>query len=356
MFSFFKKKRVPPPVPTERPLRPSEEQERVTALKEALSLVRVPPGAGPEEVMVALDAFLEGARRKPGASRKQQALTVARWVGTLWGHQVTKARGWEWVHLTDASGSQALAVASPDRAWVARPIRFVQDLLMAGRPGSPRECFQHLRSGTLPRSAPRAYLELLPVPEDSPAITRPRDSAPPSADAAPRSESAVTLSTRKPVGELGAEDFAAFPMWCYALDEEGRPGQDERWVKPLRRRKSIGPDAVDVLVAVELTLADGRTFPGYARVSSDVVSIEPVALFHPEGPLGLPSVCRMPFSPVTEPWAEEARRGEAGLRGALLARLQAREEEVFPLRVRLALPFEGEAAPRGLVVPRLTEI
>lgn len=100
------------------------------------------------------------------------------------------------------------------------------------------------------------------MPEDSPALSRGAAGARPSS--APRPHPEVTLSTRKPVDRLGPEDFAAFPVWRYALDEEGRNGQDETWEKPLRRKSFIPMEDFLLLVAAEILLADGRTFPGYA--------------------------------------------------------------------------------------------
>jgi hypothetical protein len=44
---------------------------------------------------------------------------------------------------------------------------------------------------------------------------------------------AVCLCTRKPVDQLTLGDFAAFPVWEYANDEQGAEGRDETWVRPV---------------------------------------------------------------------------------------------------------------------------
>jgi hypothetical protein len=50
----------------------------------------------------------------------------------------------------------------------------------------------------------------------------------------------ATIATRKPVDELTASDLEAFPVWEFAMDEEGVEEQDETWVKPGQRR-DVGP-------------------------------------------------------------------------------------------------------------------
>ena len=44
-----------------------------------------------------------------------------------------------------------------------------------------------------------------------------------------------TVSTRKPVDGLLPDDLATFPVWEFATDEEGEPGRDETWVRPVRQ-------------------------------------------------------------------------------------------------------------------------
>ena len=44
---------------------------------------------------------------------------------------------------------------------------------------------------------------------------------------------AITLASRKPVNQLKLDDLEAFPIWEYAIDEEGVRGQDETWVRPV---------------------------------------------------------------------------------------------------------------------------
>ena len=48
---------------------------------------------------------------------------------------------------------------------------------------------------------------------------------------------------RKACNELLLSDFEAYPFWEFAMDEEGRRGQDETTVRPLPHVRS--PDEAD---------------------------------------------------------------------------------------------------------------
>jgi len=41
------------------------------------------------------------------------------------------------------------------------------------------------------------------------------------------------LNTRKPVVEIALQDLMQFPVWEFAIDEEGIEGQDETWIRPV---------------------------------------------------------------------------------------------------------------------------
>jgi hypothetical protein len=77
----------------------------------------------------------------------------------------------------------------------------------------------------------------------------------------------TTLETRKAVDSLTAPDLAAFPVWEFALDEEGVDGQDETWVKPVDTRV-IPACAYSLVVSVELTPACGGTHAGVIVVTT----------------------------------------------------------------------------------------
>jgi hypothetical protein len=71
----------------------------------------------------------------------------------------------------------------------------------------------------------------------------------------------TTLRTRKPVDQLTVKDLEAFPVWEYALDEEGTEGMDETWVKPIDTQV-VPADSFSLMVASVVKLANGSVYPG----------------------------------------------------------------------------------------------
>jgi hypothetical protein len=69
---------------------------------------------------------------------------------------------------------------------------------------------------------------------------------------------------RKQVGDLQPDDLARFPIWEFALDEEGEEGQDEETVKPRPDLDRAEPAERFFVVRTEFISADGTRFEGYA--------------------------------------------------------------------------------------------
>jgi hypothetical protein len=81
---------------------------------------------------------------------------------------------------------------------------------------------------------------------------------------------APTPETRKPVDQLTPEDFAAFPIWEFAIDDEPsdtEPEQDETWVRPVDASVAA-VDAYSLLVAADFTTASGRPLQGFVGVTT----------------------------------------------------------------------------------------
>jgi len=70
------------------------------------------------------------------------------------------------------------------------------------------------------------------------------------------------MKTRKQVYDLTVEDLRQFPVWQYALDEEGAAEQDEATVRPLAGLPAIAEDRSQVVLATTFTLADGTVHYG----------------------------------------------------------------------------------------------
>jgi hypothetical protein len=78
---------------------------------------------------------------------------------------------------------------------------------------------------------------------------------------------AANLNTRKTVGSLTLADFAAFPLWEYASDEEGAPDRDETWVRPFAA--AVVPlGAYSIHVAADFLTASGRMYSGFVTAST----------------------------------------------------------------------------------------
>jgi hypothetical protein len=150
----------------------------------------------------------------------------------------------------------------------------------------------------------------------------------------------ATLKTRKPVVKLTAGDFRAFPVWEFAIDEEGIGKQDETWVRPINSA-AIRKGAYSQLVASDFATHSGRNLQGFMVVSTADGKIE-ISAGGIVGRMGLrvlPALSRKLAVRRKTPWDIEVR-------DRLLLALRQTEEEVFPLRYSLRVPIRGEKEPR----------
>lgn len=75
---------------------------------------------------------------------------------------------------------------------------------------------------------------------------------------------AEAAAIRKQVTDLRPDDLAPYPIWEFALDEEGEEGQDEETVKPRPDLDRADPAEGIFIVRTEFVAADGTRFDGYA--------------------------------------------------------------------------------------------
>jgi zinc-ribbon domain len=68
---------------------------------------------------------------------------------------------------------------------------------------------------------------------------------------------------RKQVTELVPADLDRFPIWEFALDEEGEAGQDEETVRPRPDLDRADPTHAILIVRAEFVAADGTRFDGF---------------------------------------------------------------------------------------------
>src|SRR5213593_1421112 len=85
---------------------------------------------------------------------------------------------------------------------------------------------------------------------------------------------------RKQVGELTAADLQRHPVWEFALDEEGEPGQDEETVRPFADVQDVDLEEGLYVVATSFEAADGSHFSGYSspHQTANVGYIQPTII------------------------------------------------------------------------------
>ena len=78
----------------------------------------------------------------------------------------------------------------------------------------------------------------------------------------PAAEPSPLPRIRKQMGDLVPSDLERYPIWEFALDEEGEEGQDEETVRPRPDLADADPDAGVLVVRAELVARDGTRFDG----------------------------------------------------------------------------------------------
>jgi hypothetical protein len=146
----------------------------------------------------------------------------------------------------------------------------------------------------------------------------------------------TTLSRRKPVSKLKITDFRDFPVWEYAIDEEGKPGQDETWVRPVNHQL-VRKGVYSQIVAASFTTASGRSLRGFMIVNTAEGKIEilPGVILGRVGYQPMPTMSRKFAARRHFDWAIQ-------MRNQLVRRLGEAESKVFPIRYSLLVPFRGE--------------
>jgi hypothetical protein len=140
-------------------------------------------------------------------------------------------------------------------------------------------------------------------------------------------EAPVLPPIRKQVSDLVPSDLEEFPIWEFALDEEGEAGQDEETVRPRPDLADADPGDGLFVVRAEFVACDGAQFTGYVTASEDdaLGALQPtIVTAHGQVQfwLGL-------FGP---------RPGQIEQAYELLA---TTSERLFPLRFRALVPTAG---------------
>lgn len=89
------------------------------------------------------------------------------------------------------------------------------------------------------------------------------------------------MKIRKQVYELTVDDFTEFPVWEFALDEEGEENQDEATVRPSTAPLPLDCSESRFIVRAKFSLADGTRHIGYltpCHATEDLGSIQPIVI------------------------------------------------------------------------------
>lgn len=142
----------------------------------------------------------------------------------------------------------------------------------------------------------------------------------------------VTFLTRKPIASLTLADLEAFPIWEFATDEEGHPGRDETWVRPLKA-SLIPLNSYSLSVRAQFQTPTGNLFHGFVSVNTagEFETVHGAILASSDY--------------VFIPWPGYDGATQSAAEAA--AQLSLTVQDLFPLRFRLALPLEGESTPRN---------
>jgi hypothetical protein len=149
-------------------------------------------------------------------------------------------------------------------------------------------------------------------------------------------ETEESMDVRKQVYELTLADLERFPVWEFALDEEGEPEQDEATVKPRPDLATgVEPDEGLFVVRAAFMAADGSSFEGFVTPDSegDLGSIQPSVVTSG-------GHARFWFG-IAEPEPEKIEKSYKAL--------GRDRDNLFPLSFRTSVPVDG--APMEGTVP-----
>ena len=111
---------------TARPLNAAEQTELDEAISAAIRRLKSRADARPETLIAALHDYLDGWRiGRIKSSTHGRTLGIQ--LGALWGEQLVRALGWQWMSV-QINGQGFFGVVSPEARWVAYPLNFLSGL------------------------------------------------------------------------------------------------------------------------------------------------------------------------------------------------------------------------------------
>jgi hypothetical protein len=140
---------------------------------------------------------------------------------------------------------------------------------------------------------------------------------------------------RKQIYELTQTDLIQYPIWEYALDEEGYEGQDEKTVRPYIGSLLFDPSKIYSIVRASYFLADGTQLKGYIKPIGDKNRLLSPALPYDYAPSIVTEdkqlhLCCGSFQPTTDKVNEFYKS------------LGKKSEDVFPLKFSSDIKVYGQ--------------
>lgn len=143
----------------------------------------------------------------------------------------------------------------------------------------------------------------------------------------------IDLDSRRSIRKIAREDFDAFPVWEWALNEE--QGQGVSFVRPTALASlALGP-LRHYIVSATATLSDGSTLPACVEVSvrANKVQIAPMFIF-----------------------LQDRHLDFVGAETRTVLSHYTRQADVRPVSWELAVPLDGQTAPpKGIIRRSLAE-
>ncbi len=141
----------------------------------------------------------------------------------------------------------------------------------------------------------------------------------------------IDLHSRRSIRKIARGDFAAFPVWEWALNEEQADGNGESFVRPTALRSLALDQERQLIVSASATLNDGSVLPACVEVSvrAKKLRIAPMFIF-----------------------LQDRHLDFGGAETATVLSLYTKRADAHPVRWELAVPVDGDGTLRSGPVRR----
>ena len=160
-----------------------------------------------------------------------------------------------------------------------------------------------------------------------------------------------TLTTRKPILKLSNLDLRTFPIWEFALGEEGVEGRDETWVKPVASTTIPLNSYSQIVAATFRSEASLTTLGGFMVVTTASKEIIVKGIPHNSQGVSPGAIItesnayqHIPVEARSEIFRTPLRAASVANERANLAKLVGLEpNQFFPLTYQRLVNIEGES-------------